>query len=74
MLADHSQCHYNLAGDRLRSLVRPLLTHWHKDASGTSTHHIDHYLQSQVNAGQPTNGDEDAKIVDAYEVMDRLLI
>ncbi len=75
VLADHSQCHYNLAGDRLRSLLRPLLTHWHKEAkeaSGSSTHHIDHYLQSQVNAGQSGgNGDEDAKIVDAYEVRRR---
>jgi hypothetical protein len=47
-----------------------LLTNWHKDASGSSTHHIDHYLQSQVNASQTGNGDlnEDAKIVEAYEV------
>ncbi|KAI9556663.1 hypothetical protein GHT06_016453 [Daphnia sinensis] len=67
VLADHSQCHYNLAGDRLRSLLRPLLTNWHKDASGSSTHHIDHYLQSQVNPGQTGNLDEDAKIVEAYE-------
>lgn len=69
MLADHSQCHYNLAGDRLRSLLRPLLTNWHKDASGSSTHHIDHYLQSQVNPGQNGSLDEDAKIVEAYEVL-----
>lgn len=49
--------------------MKPLLTHWHKEASGSWTHHIDHYLQSQVGAAQSGVQDDDAKIVDAYEVI-----
>lgn len=68
MLADHIQCHYKLSCDRLRSVLRPLLTHWHEESSPTSSHHIDHYLQSQISPS-PTGSDQDTKITEAYEVL-----
>ena len=69
VLADHCQCHYKLAVERLRSLLRPLLN---------ASVHVDHYLQSQQTsfvlltaggpstASTPTN-DEDLKVTQAYD-------
>ena len=66
VLADHSQCHYNLSCHRLRGLLRPLITNWHKDTNAASSHHVDHYLQSQINPNHANV--EDVKISEAYEV------
>ena len=70
MLADHSQCHYNLAADRLRGLLRPLLSQWHKDSAIQAAQHVDHYLQSLSSTGQSTvASEEDTKIIEAYDVI-----
>ena len=77
VLADHCQCHYKLAVERLRSLLVPLLN---AAVSGQQQqhHHVDHYLQSQQTnfvlftaggpsaASTPTN-DEDFKVTQAYD-------
>ncbi len=93
VLADHSQCHYVLASDRLRCLLRPLLAnHWSSlDDSPTApsgslpgssaSHHIDHYLQSQLSISNSQSlssnpapvSEEDSKIMEAYDVSSSLL-